>query len=487
MDSRSFLKVSARGGGIVAISVLARYAIGFVAQVAFARYLEPEVFGAIAFASIVAMFFNSLTSLHGDKFAILEKDSPELAVNVSFTMELIASTLFFALVLGFAPILMQHLGKGELTLYVQILACSFFYNPLCRPRCLLERDLSFFRSRLPFFVSHAAAALVSVGLAYLGFGIWSLLIWRLSILFGEVAILWYMAAQWPRFAWNLVVARKLMTFSWPLVGSSFLVFFYYNVDYFIVGQFLPNGQEQLGYYWLGFQAGSYILTARQVLTDVLFPVFSRLEDDAFKARAFERFTHAVAGLILVPTLIAVCFGRELVVFIYSSKWEPAVFPFQVIFITVLMRAISANIGYYLWSRGETGPQFTMAIIFSILLPPAAYYGTVNYGINGTSIAVMLVQLISVIHAFEWYIRPLTRTGFHEYFLWPLSISWVALAVTCLGHELSWPIQYRIGCFAILVAAAYFLVVRGVVCDILAATAMMRRPAPVSPPAPEARA
>lgn len=481
MDKSSFLKVSARGGGIVASSVAARYAIGFAAQVAFARYLEPEVFGAIAFASIVAMFFNSLTNLHGDKYAIHQKSSPETAMNVAFTLEFIASTVFFALVLGIAPILMRQLGKSELTLYVQILACSFFYNPLCRPRCLLERDLSFFRSRLPFFISHALAALVSVGLAYLGLGIWSLLIWRLLILFGEVAVLWCIAPQWPRFAWDATEARKLLTFSWPLVGSAFLVFFYYNVDYFIVGQFLPDGQEQLGYYWLGFQAGSYILTARQVLTDVLFPVFSRLEDDAFKARAFERFTHAVAGLILVPTLISVFFGRELVIFIYSSKWEPAVFPFQVIFITVLMRAISANIGYFLWSRGETGPQFTMAVIFSILLPPAAYFATIHYGINGTAVAVMIVQLISVIHAFEWYIRPLTRTGFHEYFLWPLLISWAALALACLAYENAWPLQYRIGCFAVLLLSGYLLVIRGVIRDILAATATLRRPAPASAP------
>lgn len=465
MDKQDFLKVSAKGGGIVASAVLARFVIGFATQVVLARILEPDVFGSLVFAATVAMFFNALTNLHGDKYVIHQKDCPQRAVNVAFTLELIVASFFLLFVFVFTPLIMRLMGKGDLTIYVQFMAIAFLYNPFCRPRCLLERNLSFFRAKFPFIVSQFVAAILAITLAWRGYGIWSLLWWRLSILIGEVLILWTIAPHRPRLAWDPNLAKDLLRFSWPLVGSAFLAFFYYNVDYFIVGQYLEDGKTQLGYYWLGFQAGTYFLMSRQVLYEVLFPVFSRLEDEAFKARAFQRFTHAVGAFFLVPTLIAVFFGKDLVLLVYGSKWAPAVFPFQIIFITVLMRAMCSNMGYYLYSRGQTRPELEAALIFSLLLPPLAYYATIHYGINGTAVAVLLVQVVVVVYSFERFIRPLIGKGVLHFFLWPWVLSGLALAMMYYSQILGLSLAPRFGIFAVLIVMAYFLVLQSVQRDV----------------------
>ena len=465
MDRRDFISKATRGGAIVAAAVMARYVIGFVTQVTLARLLEPELFGRIAFAATVAMFLNAFTNWHGDKYVIHQKDCPQRAVNVAFTLELAASVFFIVLVFLLAPLTMRLLGKSELTLYVQILAFAFFYNPLCRPRCLLERNLSFFRSKFPLIVSQLIAAVVAISLACYGFGIWSLLAWRLSVLVGEVLILWTIAPHRPRLTWQPDLAKKMLRFTWPLTLSGFLVFFYYNVDYLIVGYFLAEGDMQLGYYWLGFQAGNYFLLSRQVLADVLFPIFSRLKDEQFKSRAFQRLTRATAGAFLVLSLPIIFFGRDLVLLVYGSPWEPAIFPFQVIFITVLTRIISANIGYYLWSRGQTRPQFTMAVMFSLLLPPTAYWATIHYGINGTALAVLLVQVVVIFFTYERYIRPATGHGTLHFFFWPWVLSTLALLLAYYTESQMLILPIRIGVFAALLTVAYFAVFRSVLRDI----------------------
>ena len=473
MRKRDFVATSARGGAIVATGVVVQYIIGFAVQITLVRMLEPEVFGSFAFASTVAMFLSALTNWHGDKYVIHQEDSPRRAINVAFALELAAAVLLVALVFLLAPLVMSSLGKGELTLYVQVLAFAFLYNPLCRPRCLLERNLSFFRAKFPFVVSQVASAVLAITLAHFGLGIWSLLVWRLSVPIGEVLILWMIAPYRPRLEWRADLAKDMLRFSWPLTISAFLAFFYYNVDYFIIGHFLEDGKRQLGYYWLGFQAGSYFLMFRQVLADVLFPVFARLDDDEFKSRVFRRLTQVVAAAFLLPTLFIVFFAKDLVLLVYGEKWLPAVFPFQIIFITALTRAISSNIGYFLWSRGQTRPQLVMATIFSLLLPPAAYWATIQHGINGTAISVLIVQIAVTFVMFECYIKPVTAHGTLYFFAWPWVLSALTLAMACCSESLVLSLPLRLGISAGLLTAAYFAVLRSALCDVRIAMKSIR--------------
>lgn len=458
IEKRDFLKISFKGGSVIALSVVIAAAISFATQVVLARTLEPKLFGQITFVMTVAMFLNPLANLHADKFIIFQKDFSQRSMDVTFTLELIAATLLTALVFFVAPSIMNLLGKSELTIYVQIIALAFLYNPLCRPRCLFERNLSFFHSKYPFVLSQFVAAVSSIAMAYFGFGLWSLVWWKLSGMLGETIILWSIAPYRPRIALDPDIVAKLVRFSWPLVGSTFLVFFYYNVDYFIVGRFLEDGDVQLGYYSLGFQAATYILISRQLLYEVLFPIFSRLDDDDLRARTFQRLTQAVAGAFLVLTILAIFFGRDIIIQLYGVRWEPAVFPFQIIFITSMMRAISANIVYYLRSRGQNRPELMMAIGFSVLLPPLAYFATIRYGINGTALAVLLIQVIVVVFAFERYIRPLTGKGVLHFFLWPWVISGFALVLTLAiqNHGVSFLVRLMICLVFLLITYFAFL-------------------------------
>lgn len=450
---------------MIAGAVAVKIAIGAGTQVLLARLLTPEIFGQVAYAMVVAMFFNAFTNLRGDAYIVSQKESPKRAMDVVFTMEMAAAALFFLLVCLTAPYIMDSLGKGELTSFVQILALSFFYNPLVRPRSRFERDLSFVRSRLPGMVSEILAAASSIALALAGYGVWSLLWWRLSVPLIEVAILWLTVSERPGFRWDPGEAKAVFRYSLPLTSSAILVFFYYNVDYFIIGQVLDDSATQLGYYWLGFQAASYFLMARQIFYQGLLPIFSRLEDEGFKKEAFLRFSRAFSGTFLVLTLLALVFGRDAILFVYGKQWEPAVFPFQVISIVVLMRAINSNTGYYFHSSGKTMPDLVAALIWTILLPPLAYIGITRYGIDGAAVSVLIVQVIANVFIYERYVKPLTGKGALHFFFLPVAISGLALAAAVVSRNMEISLPIRLTWFCALFALAYVSVIGPVMKDI----------------------
>jgi teichuronic acid exporter len=472
-NKKSFVATAMKGGVIVAVTVILQVVIGFVTQVALTRMLAPEIFGQIVFAASVAMFFNAFTNLRGDVYVIQQKGSAEHAVDVAFTLELVMAVFFVTIVIFIAPSMMSLLGKSEQTIYVQILALAFLYNPLSRPRCILERELNFFQSKFPTILSQILASVLSVSLAYKGYGVWSLLCWRLVPLFGEVVILWAITPYRPRLRWDKKHAERMLHLTWPLIGSAVLAFVCYNIDYFIIGQFLEDGVKQLGYYWLGFQAAAYVLMARQVLHEVLFPIFSRLENDKFKGQAFLRLSQAVAGVFLLLTIFAVSFGRDIIIFIYGMQWEPAIFPFQIIFIVSMIRAIIANMGYYFYSSGNTRPEVIGALISSILLVPSVYFGVTHYGINGAAVAVLAVQIIVSAVVYEWYIRPMVGHGVYYFLFWPLVISGLAFALAYVSDILHFSILIRLLLVAALFSMAYFFVLRSVLHDFKLAFNLLR--------------
>ncbi len=474
MDKREFVRTSARGGIIVAVAVALQFSIGLVTQVALARMLDPVHFGQLALVTMAAMLFNCFTSVHGDKFVIRENEDIHRKLDNVFTLELTLAAALGLLAVLCAPPVMRFLGKEDLTTCAQFLALTFFYNPMIRPRCLRERELSFSLARFPLIGAQLCAAIVALTLAYLQYGVWSVLWWRISTLAGEVIIHWIIASYRPRFAWDPHILRAAARFGWPLMVSAFLTFFYYNIDRYIIVETLDDAENALGYYCLAFQAGDYFLKSRQVLYNVLFPVFSRIGDIASKGRIFCSITHCVGAAFLVPSIVMIFFGSDIVRTFLGSKWEPSVFPFQVVFVSILVRAIHANTGYFLYSHGITRADLDSSLIYSVVLPPVAYFMTKQYGINGTALAVLIVNFITVSYVFERYIRPLVGSGVLHFFGRPCAVAFAAfgLMYVCSFHGLAMPT--RVALFVTLAVMAHLLVIRRVLGDLQRARSLLRR-------------
>ncbi|MEK0337890.1 MAG: oligosaccharide flippase family protein, partial [Nitrosopumilus sp.] len=168
------IKKSTTGALIVLSATGIQYGIGFLVHIILARLLLPEHFGMIAFAIIIAMFINNFCQTHGEKFIIKEKGNIQEKIENIFTLELLISFFFLGFVFLLAPSVMKLLHKPELTIFVQVLAIAYLYNPFSKPKYLFERELNFKMSSIPFVISQIIGAVIAITMAILGFGAWSL-------------------------------------------------------------------------------------------------------------------------------------------------------------------------------------------------------------------------------------------------------------------------------------------------------------------------
>jgi PST family polysaccharide transporter len=211
-------------------------------------------------------------------------------------------------------------------------------GPTIVPFALMQRRR---RYRVIAMVDSSSFALglgaVGVSLAFLGFGIWSLVLGQLS----QMAIRSILLLVLERHPKSLLVRPSALTrllssgvgFSLGQFGN----FAAMNVDNFTVGRWM--GADALGLY---SRAYTFLMLPTNlfgtVVDKVLFPAMAHVQHDAERlARAFRRSLTIVAMVTLPVSIALVVLAPELVGLVLGRRWDNMVVPFQVLGATMLFR------------------------------------------------------------------------------------------------------------------------------------------------------
>ena len=450
----TIIKKSAAGTFILIGFAGIQYVIVFVTQIILARLLIPEYFGMIAFAIMVVMFINNFCRTHGERFIIKEKKNIQEKIDNIFTIELALSIFFIGFVFLLAPAIMKLLNKPDLTVMVQVLAITFLYNPFSKPKYLFEKELNFKMANLPSIISQAIGSIIAITMALLGFGIWSLIFLLLSKQISESILIWIIAPYRPRLRFNKIIVKQILNYGLPLFGSTVLVFFYLNIDYYIVGQLL--GLEQLGFYYLGFTMSNYLLQINYKINSVAFPAFSKIEDKTYIKKGFKLLTRTTAIIYLLPTLLILVLGRPLIEIVFGEKWLPATIPLQIFMVLTSLKAIVSYWDPIILLKGKTKIFLWITCYRAPLTAVAVYILTLRFGIIGASMGTLIAYAIVVPLMARWVgkIFHLEYSFLHKpimvfillyalfyvliYFLKPVGVSAIIMAILITGsYVLIW--------------------------------------------------
>ncbi len=454
MDRNEVIRKSLRGGMVVTTAVALQYGLAFLIQAVLARLLSPEDFGALALISMAVMFFHALPDLHGGKYIIKERGEIKERLDNIFTLELILSLSFLALLFFTAPLIMEILKKPEYGIHARVLALGLLYIPFSRVQFLFERQLRFTRARLPGIVSQVVGGSAAIVLAYSGFGLWSLVWSRVITASTEGLFLWVIAPCRPRLAWNPQIQKSFLRFGLPLVASSVLIFFYWNVDYYIVDSVL--GLEQLGYYWVAFQFSHYFLRAKDVINSVLLPAYANLERLEDRRAGFRLGCELMGFVYLFPLIAIFIFGDEIVTVVFGGKWLPSVLPLKIFLVTILVRAVGHNYAPLLYAAGNTLVDLKAAALNGLLLPGAVYFLCVWWGITGAALGVLAVSLVSHVFIFERFVSKLTGKGFLHFYWKPVTVVLLAAGLAVLLAEREGALPIRLCALAFLAGMSLYL-------------------------------
>ncbi|NLL02118.1 MAG: lipopolysaccharide biosynthesis protein [Mollicutes bacterium] len=334
--SSLFWKLMERGG---------TQGIQFIVQIILARLLLPEDFGAIAivmvFISLAQVFVHS-----GLNTALIQsKDVDDVDFSSVFYLSLFVAALLYILIYFTAFFTADFYRDPILIPVLRVLALTLFFGAFNSiQNAYISRNMMFKK----LFYSSVGAILISgttgIIAAYMGFGVWALVIQQLINQISITIIMWFTVKWRPKLIFSIKRVTKLFSFGWKLLASSLLNALYVDIRTLIIGRFYTP--SVLGYYNRGQQFPKVIVSnISGSIQSVMLPTLSANQDNTKRVKEMMRRAIKTSSFMIFPMMIGMAVVAEpLVKIVLTDKWLPAV-PFLQIFCAsyALMPIHTANL------------------------------------------------------------------------------------------------------------------------------------------------
>ena len=318
-----------------------------------------------------------------------EKEFPDI---FSLKILLGLTTIFLLLFLSF--FVTQDIVIGKV---LRILSIYWIFNSL------LETFYAFFRARqrmeyesffkvldalltasLGLFVIFKMPSIENLSYAYLAEGL---------ILLAILLLFFHFKVYRLRLSWNMVIWKKILSFSWPMALTGVIAGIYSQIDTFMMGSF---GQlTQTGWYNAAFRITRLVLVPMALVSQSFYPVlsglfmkqkndFQKIWNYQFKIMTILAIPLTIGGIVLAPRIID---------FFYGKSYASSVLAFQ--FLMVMTGIIFLYEGF----RQTLIISHLQRKIFWIVLSGAAINIVLNfilipkYSLNGAALATVATNVV----------------------------------------------------------------------------------------------
>lgn len=357
------------------------YGMQFLVGIVMARLLSPSDFGITAlpavFMAIAQVFIDGSFGL-----ALIRKpDLTENDLTTSFYYSIAVGVFSYLCLFIAAPYIADFYHVPILTPLIRVTALTFIWNPLNTPQdVILKRKLNFKTPARISLINKVFSAALGITVAYLGYGVWALVVSSLSAsILGTVQT--WCAVRWvPKGHFSKDSFQYLWNFGNKMMGVGLINAIYSNIIPVVVGK--SYGTNDLG---LLNRARAFASPLSSNLTGVIntvtFPVLSKFcNDDELLSTNYRKMIK-VSSFVVFPVMLLMCaLAYPLVTTLVTEKWEGCVVLLQIMCFTYMFQPVQILNINLLQVKGRTDLTFRLElfkkIIFTVAILIAIQYGLV---------------------------------------------------------------------------------------------------------------
>jgi len=344
-ENRSLLSATIKGTAWNYVTFALSKGVTFIATLILARLLTPNEFGLMALGLIVIGFLDTFRGMGVENVIIYKQENIEHNSNVAFTLGLIINSTISITTFLIAPFVAAFFDDPRVTDILRALSVIFVIWGIGNIHAArLKKELRFRQTLLPEFGKSAAKAIVSIGMALLGYGVWSLVWGQIAANVVASSLYWLIYRWRPRLNLDLDTSRELLGYSSQIVLAAFMGVIGSNIDYLIVGKRL--GSENLGYYTMAFRVPELlILNTCYIVSNALFPAYSKVQNDLKTLQKGFLLSLRYVALYTVPVGVGIIIVTpELIKVVFGDRWIPAIPVMQAISLYAVIYSLSFNVG-----------------------------------------------------------------------------------------------------------------------------------------------
>jgi len=359
-----------------------------------AALLSPREYGIIGLCTVIAAAVQIVCEF-GIWQAIIHRSEPdERYLDTAFTANILGGFLITGALFMAAPWLGDFYGQPDITTMLRVMGAAIVLDSIFYvPDGLLRKELRFKSRALPEVAGSLVAVVTTIALLLLGGGV-------LSYAVGFVmqsatrCILTFRQISWrPRLRISWSCLKEIISYGKYILGTNLIKYVSSNMDYFIVGRVLGAGP--LGFYTLAFNLANYPVTNfAQVLTRIVFPTFATLQGNPIYAKRIYLRVIRLMSAVVAPTLVTLALlATPLVVGLLGEKWQPAIFPLQIIVVAGISRTLSFPSADFLRAFGFAKLPFRVSIAEALVISVTLLL-VASRGIDAVALTVAAILSLS---------------------------------------------------------------------------------------------
>lgn len=351
-------------------------ALGVVFTIILARILVPEDYGLIGMLSIFIAISDVFIQSGFGQALIQKTNCTDEDFSTAFYFNVFVSVVIYIILFFFAPFIADFYREPQLVALTRVLSLNFVLGSLnIVQQAKLQKAMNFKPLAILTLIATGLSGIIGVAMAYMGFGVWSLVAQTLCATLVRVVIFPFFTSWHPNRPFNYHSFRHLWGYGSKILVTGILEVIIRNLSNILIGRYY--NKEQVGYFSKARNFADVPATMiSSVLGTVTFPLLSEIQDE--KERHAAVYNKVIYNTIVItfPVMILLALlAYPLVYILFTEKWLPCVPMLQAFLLARMFLPLNIVNASVLQSTGETklymnlyfitGPISLLAVIISI--------------------------------------------------------------------------------------------------------------------------
>lgn len=384
--------------------------IQFLVMILIARKVSPSDYGLIGMLAIFIAVSDSLVNSGFSQALIRKQDRTETDNCTVFFFNIAVSLFLYVILFLIAPWVAVFYSEPQLCELMRVLCLIvIIYSLGVVQRALLTADVDFKTQTKASAIAAVFSGLCGISLAYMGYGVWTL-VWQQLLNAGLNTILLWGFSRWrPTLCFSWQSFKMLFSFGSKLMISGLLDTIYNNLFQLVIGKLYSA--RSLGFYSRANHFAEFPSSnVTRIIQRVTFPVLCNIQDDNANLSVNYRKILKLSAYIMFPMMVGLAsLAYPFIDVVLGVKWHFAgtlLIPVCFSMMWYPVNAINLNL---LQVKGRSDLFLKLEIIKKIM-GTIVLVGSAPFGVIAMCYASIFSSLVSVVIN-TYYTGKLINVGF----------------------------------------------------------------------------
>ncbi|MDP1680577.1 MAG: lipopolysaccharide biosynthesis protein [Burkholderiales bacterium] len=370
-------------------------AFGF--GIALARLLAPEDFGMVATIQIFTGLAGFVAAGGMGQALVRAKEVEQADYDLLFTLQLLIGAGIFLMFFLVAPWFAEWYHMPIYADLLRVMAISFLVRPFYNvPSNILFRAMDFKSKTLVGLTCSLVYSIMSLIMALLGYGPWSLIISSLmSPLIGIFMLARF--AHWrPGLSFDFRRAREIVRYGYLVSANNIVSYIRGQISNFALSRLLGPGAvglfnkaDSLSQQPLGLISGA--------VYEPVMRAIAKSQDNLDLVKYLYLRTIKLVCLYTFPAYVLLSWlAQDLILFLFGAKWLDSATPLSILAIAGLFMCLGHPAGALLAAINRLGRELVVQVTSVAVLALGLAIG-LQYGLVGAAWALVATHVVSALH------------------------------------------------------------------------------------------